>query len=169
MLFLPVELQFQLGEPVALKLLSGVTGPLDNLGDADQVPLGLGLVGNVSTGLDLGVRFCFDNLLGPQPPGVDNTDLRSLAAAAAPSVRLSSKFGTLTGSRAAELPGQSAACYVLLMSLFSRDTRPEVVGVLLDGYRRMTPAEKLARVADLSAASRQMAAARIRQQHPGSG
>jgi hypothetical protein len=53
------------------------------------------------------------------------------------------------------------------MSVFSRDTRPEVVGVLLEGYRRMTPAQKLARVADLSAASRQMAAARIRREHPG--
>jgi hypothetical protein len=53
------------------------------------------------------------------------------------------------------------------MSVFSRDTRPEVVGVLLEGYRRMTPAQKLARVADLSTASRQMAAARIRREHPG--
>jgi hypothetical protein len=53
------------------------------------------------------------------------------------------------------------------MSLFSRDTRPEVVSVLLEGYRRMTPAQKLARVADLTAAARQMAAARIRSQHPG--
>ena len=53
------------------------------------------------------------------------------------------------------------------MSLFSRDTRPEVIGRLLDGYRRMTPAQKVARVVDLSAASRQMAAARIRNQHPG--
>jgi len=53
------------------------------------------------------------------------------------------------------------------MSLFSRDTRPQTFGLLLAGYRRMTPAQKLARVADLSAASRQMAEARIRQQHPG--
>lgn len=52
------------------------------------------------------------------------------------------------------------------MSLFSMDTRPEVVGVLLEGYRRMTPAQKLARVADLTAAARQMAAARIRSQYP---
>jgi len=53
------------------------------------------------------------------------------------------------------------------MSLFSRDTRPEVVGLLLEGYRRMTPAQKMARVADLSLAARQMAAARIRHQYPG--
>jgi hypothetical protein len=50
--------------------------------------------------------------------------------------------------------------------LFSRDTRPEVIRLLLDGYRRMTPAEKLARVEDLSQASRQMAEARIRGQYP---
>ena len=53
------------------------------------------------------------------------------------------------------------------MSLFSRDTRPEVAEILLDGYRRMTPAQKLARVCDLSLASRQMAEARIRAQYPG--
>ena len=38
--------------------------------------------------------------------------------------------------------------------------------MLLAGYRRMTPRQKLARVADLSAASRCMAEARIRKQHP---
>jgi hypothetical protein len=79
LLFLPAELQFQLSDPVVLKLLSGVWGPLDNLGDAAQVPVGLGLIGNISSGLDLGLRFSFDNLLGPQPAGQDNTDLRSLA------------------------------------------------------------------------------------------
>jgi hypothetical protein len=52
------------------------------------------------------------------------------------------------------------------MSLFSRDTRPEVFGVLLEGYRRMTPLQKLERMADLSAAARCMAEARIRKQHP---
>jgi len=52
------------------------------------------------------------------------------------------------------------------MSLFSADTRPEVIGFVLSGYRRMTPAEKLARVADLTRASRQMAQARIRSQYP---
>jgi hypothetical protein len=55
------------------------------------------------------------------------------------------------------------------MSLFSTDTRPEVFALLLEGYRRMTPAQKLARVADLSATSRQMAEARIRKEHPEAG
>jgi len=44
-LFIPVELQFQVGAAVSLKVLSGVLGQLSNLGDTYQVPLGLGLVG----------------------------------------------------------------------------------------------------------------------------
>jgi hypothetical protein len=52
------------------------------------------------------------------------------------------------------------------MPLFSRDTRPEVGAILLDGYRRMTPPQKLRQVMDLSAASRQMAESRIRGQYP---
>jgi hypothetical protein len=79
MLFLPVELQFQLSAPVALKLLTGVTGSLDALGDTHQIPLGLGLVGNVSESFDIGLRFAFDNLLGERPEGVEATDARSLS------------------------------------------------------------------------------------------
>jgi hypothetical protein len=79
LLFLPAELQFQLSDPLVLKILSGVWGPLDSLSDNAQVPLGLGLIGNISSGLDLGLRFSFDNLLGPQPTGQDRTDLSSLA------------------------------------------------------------------------------------------
>jgi len=52
------------------------------------------------------------------------------------------------------------------MSLFSADTRPEAARVLLEGYRRMTPAEKVARVIDLSRATGQLAEARIRAQYP---
>ena len=63
-LFIPVELQFQATAAVSLKVLSGVSGQLSALGDTYQVPLGLGLVGNVSSHLDLGLRFSFDNLLG---------------------------------------------------------------------------------------------------------
>jgi hypothetical protein len=78
-LFIPVELQFQVGAAVSLKVLSGVTGQLSALGDTYWVPLGLGLVGNVSRHVDLGVRFSFDNLLGNVPTGVARTDIRSLA------------------------------------------------------------------------------------------
>jgi hypothetical protein len=42
------------------------------------------------------------------------------------------------------------------------DTPPEVEEILLEGYRRMTPAEKLARVMDLNRAAQEMALARIR-------
>jgi len=77
-LFIPLELQFQLGAAVSLKVLSGVSGQLSNLGDTYQVPLGLGLVGNVSRNIDLGLRFSFDNLLGHVFPGISRTDARSI-------------------------------------------------------------------------------------------
>ena len=47
----------------------------------------------------------------------------------------------------------------------SRDPPLEVEEILLAGYRRMTPAEKLERVADLHRAVQQMALARIRAQY----
>ena len=51
--------------------------------------------------------------------------------------------------------------------MFSADTRPDVARLLLEGYRRMTPAEKLRRACDLSQATREMAASRIRRMYPG--
>jgi hypothetical protein len=77
-LFLPVELQFQAGRAVSLKVLSGVTGQLSALGDTYVIPLGLGVVGNINRNVDLGLRFSFDNLLGKVPMGVSRTDQRSL-------------------------------------------------------------------------------------------
>lgn len=47
------------------------------------------------------------------------------------------------------------------------DTHPEVERLQIEGWRRMTPAQKLRRVADLNAAVREFAAARIRQEQPG--
>ena len=47
----------------------------------------------------------------------------------------------------------------------SRDTPLEVEEILLAGYRRLTPGQKLARVADLNRAVRQLALARIRAQY----
>jgi hypothetical protein len=46
------------------------------------------------------------------------------------------------------------------------DTHPAILSRMIEGYRRMTPAEKLARCGDLSTAVRQLAAARIRAEHP---
>ena len=77
-LFIPVELQFQTTAAVSLKVLSGVSGQLSALGDTYRVPLGLGLVGNVSSHVDLGLRFSFDNLLGHVFPGIARTDARSI-------------------------------------------------------------------------------------------
>ena len=77
-LFIPVELQFQVSRGASLKVLSGVSGDLSSLGDTYQVPLGLGLLGNISPNLDLGLRFSFDNLLGHQPLNTTRTDRRSI-------------------------------------------------------------------------------------------
>ncbi|MBC8132975.1 MAG: hypothetical protein H7X95_08350 [Deltaproteobacteria bacterium] len=77
-LFVPVELQFQAAQSVSLKVLSGVWGQISNLGDTYMVPLGLGVVGNVTSSLDLGLRFSFDNLLGNVPAGTSRADFRSI-------------------------------------------------------------------------------------------
>jgi hypothetical protein len=77
-LFIPLELQFQAAPAVALKVLTGVLGQLSNLGDTYQIPLGLGLVGNVNRNVDIGLRISFDNLVGHQTPGSSRTDARSI-------------------------------------------------------------------------------------------
>lgn len=51
------------------------------------------------------------------------------------------------------------------MKTRSLDTPPEVEEILLEGYRRMSPAEKLRRVAELNRATQAMAAARIRSRY----
>ena len=53
-----------------------------------------------------------------------------------------------------------------MSALFGDDTSPEVEAILIAGYRRMTPAERLARACDLSLAVRQLALARLRSEHP---
>jgi hypothetical protein len=45
------------------------------------------------------------------------------------------------------------------------DTRPEARAVLLEGYRKMTAAEKLRRVAELNRAVKAFAIAGIRERH----
>ena len=51
-----------------------------------------------------------------------------------------------------------------MRSLFS-DTPPEVEEILIEGYRRMAPTERLARALDMSRAVQQLALARIRAQY----
>lgn len=52
------------------------------------------------------------------------------------------------------------------MSLFGRDTHPKAALVLLEGYRRMKPAQKLARVSDLTSTTRQLAMTRLCTRYP---
>ena len=46
------------------------------------------------------------------------------------------------------------------------DTHSKVEAFLIDGYRRMSPAQKLARVAALTRAVQELALADIRRRHP---
>jgi hypothetical protein len=78
-LYVPVELEYQAGALTTVKLLSGLSGGLSAFGDTYQIPVGLGVVRNLTPHFDLGARFSFDNLLGQQPPGVGRADTRSLA------------------------------------------------------------------------------------------
>ncbi len=47
----------------------------------------------------------------------------------------------------------------------SRDTPPEIEEILLEGFRRMEPWEKLQRVGELRQMAESLAAARIRSQY----
>jgi hypothetical protein len=53
------------------------------------------------------------------------------------------------------------------VELFGRDTHPNAARVLVEGYRRMSPKQKLAIVGDLTRTTRALAEARIRTQYPG--
>jgi len=77
-LFIPLELQIQAAAAVSVKVLSGVSGQLSALGDTYRAPLGLGVVGNLTPNVDLGLRFSFDNLLGHQLPTFSRADERSI-------------------------------------------------------------------------------------------
>jgi len=47
----------------------------------------------------------------------------------------------------------------------AEDTPPEVQAMMIEGYRRMTPQQKLQRVLDLNRAAESLARARIRRQY----
>jgi hypothetical protein len=49
----------------------------------------------------------------------------------------------------------------------SRDTHPQIESLRIEGFRRMTPAEKFAQVAALTRNVRDLALAGIRMRHPG--
>jgi hypothetical protein len=77
-IYIPLELGYQVGAPNMLKLLVALYGPLDNFGDFYRVPVGVGYIRNVTTHIDLGLRFSFDNLLG-ETGDAGRADERSLA------------------------------------------------------------------------------------------
>ncbi len=52
------------------------------------------------------------------------------------------------------------------MKLLAQDTPPEIEAILIEGFRRMSPAQKLNRVGELTRAVQQMALARLTQQYP---
>lgn len=54
------------------------------------------------------------------------------------------------------------------MKPLSRDTHPKMHAFLIQGYRAMSPQQKLKCVDELTKAVQQMALARIRQQYPDS-
>jgi hypothetical protein len=47
------------------------------------------------------------------------------------------------------------------------DTHPTVEALIIDGYRRMSPAQKMARVAALTRTVQELALVDIRRRHPG--
>jgi len=51
------------------------------------------------------------------------------------------------------------------MKPIALDTSPEIEEMLLEGYRRMTPQEKMQRIVELNRSVEEMAAARIRSQY----
>jgi hypothetical protein len=51
----------------------------------------------------------------------------------------------------------------------SRDTHPSIEALRIEGFRRMTPAQKFAHVASLTRNVRDLALAGIRMRHPGIG
>ncbi|MFO0572248.1 MAG: hypothetical protein U0263_41885 [Polyangiaceae bacterium] len=53
------------------------------------------------------------------------------------------------------------------MSSPPNDTHPAIEAMVVEGYRRMTPSQKLERVQQLNETVLQLAAARIRREHPG--
>jgi hypothetical protein len=77
--YIPFELGFQAAPKTSLKLLTGVLGRLSDFGDSYEIPVGIGVVQNLSKHFDLGARFSFDNLLGAELAGVGRADSRSLA------------------------------------------------------------------------------------------
>lgn len=77
--YVPLELAFQVAPKTQIKLLAGILGGITHFSDTYEVPVGIGIVQNLTKHFDLGARFSFDNLLGNQPANVGAADTRSVA------------------------------------------------------------------------------------------
>src|SRR5207237_2169783 len=60
-----------------------------------------------------------------------------------------------------------AAGRLLVVKPESTDTHPSIEALRIEGFRRMTPAQKFAQVASLTRAVRELALVGIRTRHPG--
>ncbi len=78
-IYVPIELELQVGRGTTLRVLSALYGELSSFGDTYRIPFGLGVTQNINAHVDLGLRFSFDNLLGHEPPMIGAADERSLA------------------------------------------------------------------------------------------
>jgi hypothetical protein len=56
--------------------------------------------------------------------------------------------------------------YVSIMNTQPNDTHPKIDALLIEGYRRMTPAQKLERVRGLTRAVQELALLDVRRRHP---
>ena len=78
MIYVPVELQYQLNPMLGLALQTGLWGNTEAFGDSYQIPLGLMALYNIDQMIDVGARFSFDNLLGATAKNFGRADLRTL-------------------------------------------------------------------------------------------
>jgi hypothetical protein len=53
-----------------------------------------------------------------------------------------------------------------MTNMFARDTHPAIESVLIEGFRAMTPSQKLQIVSQLTLAVQQLALADVRRRHP---
>lgn len=80
--------------------------------------------------------------------------------------RAQARGGAGSAGELGVLPRSWASAHAPRYAPHVDDTHPEIERQMLEGYRRMTGAQKLARVGALTRASRQLALARVREEHP---
>lgn len=63
---LPITGQLQLGRHVAVELISGVRGEIDEFEEKFAIPIGFGVIATPSPAIDVGLEAGWNKLLGPQ-------------------------------------------------------------------------------------------------------